>query len=131
QEDIKKEGGDFRAMSIVDIRKRCFAYASKYAKIQSEQFQRLGILGEWNNPYFTMSPEYEGETLEVFARFVEAGLVYKQLKPVHWSIANQTALADAELEYRDREDPSVYVEFPAADPGAFKSKFEVRENAKL
>src|SRR5438477_3574352 len=56
QEDIKKEGGDFRAMSIVDIRKRCFAYASKYAKIQSDQFQRLGILGEWNNPYLTMSP---------------------------------------------------------------------------
>src|SRR5262249_7292003 len=93
----------------------CFAYAQKYAHVQSDQFQRLGILGEWNNPYMTMSPEFEAETLESFARFVEAGLVYKQLKPVHWSIANQTALADAELEYRDREDPSVYVEFPSTD----------------
>src|SRR5437762_2623462 len=130
QEDIKKEGLDFRAMSVVDVRKRCFAYAKKYAAIQSEQFQRLGILGEWHNPYLTMSPEYEGETLEVFARFVEAGLVCKQLKSVHWSIANQTALADAELEYRDREDPSVYVEFSSADPGEFTAKFDVPIDAK-
>ena len=83
--------------------------------MQSEQFQRLGILGEWDNPYLTMTPEYEASTLEVFARFVEAGLVYKQLKPVPWSIANQTALADAELEYKDVDDTSVYVEFPLDD----------------
>ena len=76
-------GPKARSMSIVEIRKLCFEYAEKYTKIQSEQFQRLGILGEWNNPYLTMSREYEAETLEVFARFVEAGLVYKQLKPVH------------------------------------------------
>src|SRR3954447_22047849 len=94
-------GSKAREMSTVEIRQRCFAYADKYTKIQSEQFQRLGILGDWHNPYLTMAPEYEAETLEVFARFVEAGLVYKQLKPVHWSIANQTALADAELEYKD------------------------------
>src|SRR5436305_8323778 len=104
-------GSKARQMSTVEIRKVCFAYAEKYSKIQSEQFQRLGILGEWNNPYLTMKPEYEAQTLEVFARFVEAGLVYKQLKPVPWSVANQTALADAELEYKDVEDPSVYVEF--------------------
>ncbi|HEY8667275.1 MAG TPA: isoleucine--tRNA ligase [Tepidisphaeraceae bacterium] len=119
QEEIKKEGHDFRAMSVVDIRKRCYAYAEKYVHIQSEQFQRLGILGEWNNPYLTMKREYEAETLEVFARFVEADLVYKQLKPVHWSITNQTALADAELEYKDVSSPSIYVEFPAASNGAF------------
>src|SRR3954454_14969336 len=122
-------GSKAREMSNVDIRKLCHAHVNKYVAIQSEQFQRLGILGEWNNPYLTMAPEYEAETLEVFARFVEAGLVYKQLKPVHWSIANQTALADAELEYKDREDPSVFVEFPVANPGAFKSKFDLRENA--
>ena len=101
------------------------------SKIQSEQFQRLGILGEWNNPYLTMAPEYEAETLEVFARFVEAGLVYKQLKPVHWSIANQTALADAELEYKDVDDNSVLRRIPVANPGAFKGKFDVRENAPV
>ena len=72
--------------------------------------------GEWDEPYLTMTPEYEAATLEVFAKFVEAGLVYKKLKPVPWSIANQTALADAELEYKDVEDPQQsIVEFPAAD----------------
>src|SRR5204863_4430926 len=95
---------------------RCFDYAAKYVKVQSEQFQRLGILGEWNNPYLTMQSEYEADVLEVFAKFVEAGLVYKELKPVPWSGSNQTALADAELEYQDVVDSSVYVEFPAVDP---------------
>jgi isoleucyl-tRNA synthetase len=124
-------GPKARELSLVEIRKRCAEYAEKYVKLQSEQFRRLGILGEWNNPYLTMRPEYEAEVLEVFARFVAAGLVYKQLKPVHWSIANQTALADAELEYRDKTDPSVYVEFPVTNPGAFKAKFDVRENATV
>ncbi len=114
QEEIKKEGKNLRDLSVVDVRRRCFAYAEKYAELQSEQFQRLGILGEWQNPYLTLKPEYEADTLEVFARFVAAGLVYKKLKPVPWSVANQTALADAELEYQDVTDPSVFVEFAVA-----------------
>src|SRR3954453_6095717 len=73
-------GPKLREMSVVDVRKRCHAYAAKYAKVQSEQFQRLGILGEWENQYLTMKPEYEADTLSVFAKFVENGLVYKQLK---------------------------------------------------
>jgi isoleucyl-tRNA synthetase len=105
-------GPKLRQMSVVDVRRKCFEYADKYVKVQSQQFQRLGILGEWDNPYLTMKPEYEAEVLEVFAKFVEAGLVYKKLKPVPWSVSNQTALADAELEYQDVEDASVYVEFP-------------------
>lgn len=121
QEQIKKEGKHLRDFSTVEVRQRCFAYADKYAKVQSEQFQRLGILGDWNNPYLTMVPSYEASTLEVFAKFVEAGLVYKQLKPVPWSVANQTALADAELEYQDVTDPSVYVEFPV-DPATELAK---------
>jgi isoleucyl-tRNA synthetase len=112
QQDL---GPKLRQMSVVEIRKLCFEYADKYCKIQSEQFQRLGILGEWANPYLTMSPQYEAQILEVFARFVEARLVEKQLKPVPWSIENQTALADAELEYQDVSDNSVYVEFPGSD----------------
>src|SRR3954453_5400165 len=115
QEEIKKEGKNFREVSTLDMRRRCYAYADKYVKVQSEQFQRLGILGQWDKPYLTMTSNYEAATLEVFARFVEAGLVYKQLKPVPWSVANQTALADAELEYQDVEDASVYVEFPLTD----------------
>jgi isoleucyl-tRNA synthetase len=112
QEEIKKEGKNIREMQTLEVRQRCFAYADKYAKVQSEQFQRLGILGQWDNPYLTMAPAYEAQTLEVFARIVEKGLVYRKLKPVPWSIANQTALADAELEYKDVTDNSVYVEFP-------------------
>ncbi|MEO6437364.1 MAG: class I tRNA ligase family protein, partial [Tepidisphaeraceae bacterium] len=108
-------GTKIRVMDTVDVRRKCQEYAAKYVKVQSQQFQRLGILGEWDNPYLTMTPDYEADTLEVFARFVEAGLVYKQLKPVPWSVSNQTALADAELEYQDVEDASVYVEFPIAD----------------
>ncbi|HZL34524.1 MAG TPA: isoleucine--tRNA ligase [Tepidisphaeraceae bacterium] len=110
-EQIKKEGKNIREMSVLEVRRRCFEYADKYAAVQSEQFQRLGILGDWANPYLTMRPAYEAQTLEVFARIVEKGLVYRKLKPVPWSIANQTALADAELEYEDVTDNSVYVEF--------------------
>ncbi|HZZ44029.1 MAG TPA: isoleucine--tRNA ligase [Tepidisphaeraceae bacterium] len=116
QEEIKKEGKNIREMSTVEVRQRCYAYAEKYAAVQSVQFQRLGILGDWANPYLTMTRDYEASTIEVFAKFVEAGLVYKQLKPVPWSVANQTALADAELEYKDVEDPSIFVEFPI-EPG--------------
>lgn len=116
-------GPKLRQMPVAEVRQMCFDYAARYARIQSEQFQRLGILGEWDRPYLTMAPEYEASTLEVFAKFVEAGLVYKKLKPVPWSVANQTALADAELEYKDVEDPSIYVEFPARDAEKVVSLF--------
>ncbi len=105
-------GSKWREMDVAAVRKLCFEYAQKYAGLQSEQFQRLGILGDWKHPYLTMTPSYEASTLEVFAKFVEAGLVYKKLKPVPWSVSNQTALADAELEYKDVEDTSIFVEFP-------------------
>jgi isoleucyl-tRNA synthetase len=116
QQDV---GPKLRQMNVVDVRRLCFEYADKYVKIQGEQFRRLGILGQWDEPYLTMSPRYEAATLEVFARFVEAGLVYKKLKPVPWSIENQTALADAELEYQDRTDDSVFVEFPLEGENEF------------
>jgi isoleucyl-tRNA synthetase len=109
QEELKSK---IREMSVPEVRKHCFEYAKKYVGIQSQQFQRLGILGDWEHPYLTLSPGYEAATLEVFAKFVEAGLVYKKLKPVPWSVRNQTALADAELEYQDVEDTSIFVEFP-------------------
>ena len=107
-------GSAAATMSAMEIRRSCSAYAEKFAAIQSEQFQRLGVMGEFGRPYITMSPQYEAATLEVFARLAEQGLVYKQLKPVHWSIENRTALADAELEYQDRQDSSVYVLFHLA-----------------
>ena len=121
QEQFK---GKLREMGVAEIRRHCHEYAEKYVVKQGEQFQRLGILGEWNNPYLTMNSEYEAHTLEVFARFVEAGLVYKRLKPVPWSVANQTALADAELEYKDVEDQSIYVEFQVEPASALAKRFD-------
>lgn len=112
QQDL---GPKLRQMNVTEVRRLCHEYAEKYVKVQGEQFQRLGILGEWAHPYLTMTPDYEAATLEVFARFVERDLVRKQRKPVPWSIENQTALADAELEYKDVTDNSIYVEFPLTD----------------
>ncbi|MCK4601497.1 MAG: class I tRNA ligase family protein, partial [Phycisphaerae bacterium] len=112
QKIVEQLGEKMETMAPMEIRRRCCAYAEKFVKIQADQFQRLGVTGEFDESYITMAPRYEADVLEVFARLIEQGLVYKQLRPVHWSIANRTALADAELEYQDREDSSIYVAFP-------------------
>jgi isoleucyl-tRNA synthetase len=96
----------------VTIRKACDAYARKYIDIQREQFIRLGILGEWQNPYLTLNKEYEAEELRMFADIVEKGFVYRGKKPVYWSIPCRTALAEAEVEYKDHVSQSVFVKFP-------------------
>ncbi len=97
------------------IRRECAAAATKFIGLQAEQMKRLLTLAEYADPYFTLQPAYEAKTLEVFADLIDQGVVVRALKPVHWSIANKTALAEAELEYEDREDLSVYVDFEAAD----------------
>ena len=114
---LKNLGAKAAGMVPQQIRKRCQDEAAKFIKLQSRQMRRLGTVGDYDQPYKTMDPHYEAATLEVFARLIEKGLVFRALRPVHWSIANQTALADAELEYADREDQSVYVEFDLVDPG--------------
>ncbi len=93
------------------IRNECAKYAKKHIKQQSQQMQSLLTLANYKQPYLTMNKTYEKNVLNVFSKLVEQGIVYRKLKPVHWSIANQTALADAELEYYDKIDTSVYVEF--------------------
>jgi len=104
------------------IRRKCKAYAEKFVDRQSRQFQRLAVWGDYDKPYITMDPAYEAAVLEVFARVVAQGIVYRQLKPVHWSIENQTALADAELEYHDREDTSIYVLLECCEPARLRSE---------
>jgi len=94
------------------IRKACDAYARRYIDLQREQFKRLGVLGDWDNPYLTLNREYEAEELRLFARIVERGFVYRGKKPVYWSIPCRTALAEAEVEYQDHVSQSVYVKFP-------------------
>src|SRR5256885_1940877 len=101
-----------RALSPLEIRKKCEAFARKFIDIQREQFKRLGVFGDWEHPYLTMDPKYEAEILRAFAVFVEEGLVYEAQKPVFWSTGAQTALAEAEVEYQDRDDTAVCVKFP-------------------
>jgi len=108
---LKELGDEAKDYTRLKIRNKCQSYADKFVKIQSKQMQRLGTTGNYKDPYLTMAPEFESGVLNVFAGLVETGLVYRDLKPVHWSIENQTALADAELEYHDKQDKSIYVLF--------------------
>src|SRR6187431_1303231 len=113
----RKLGAKKANMPAVSIRRACREHASEALKRQTRDFQRLGILGEWDNPYLTMSNHYEAETARLFGRFVERGYVYKGARPVYWCIHDQTALAEAEVEYRQHNSPSVYVKFPlTSDP---------------
>jgi isoleucyl-tRNA synthetase len=113
-----------RGLSPLEVRQRSEAFARKFIDIQREQFKRLGVFGDWDHPYLTMDPAYEAEILRAFAVFVERGLVYKSLKPVFWSTGAQTALAEAEVEYQDREDTAAWVKFPIVT-GPFKDKASI------
>ncbi len=100
-----------RQMSVADFRRACQAYAGKYVEIMREDFKRLGVFGEWDNPYLTMKPAYQADIVRALGRFVEQGMVYKGKKPVHWCMHCRTALAEAEVEYEPHTSPSIYVEF--------------------
>ncbi|MEE8129659.1 MAG: isoleucine--tRNA ligase [Vicinamibacterales bacterium] len=123
------EVGDLNTMAEGErrmaIRRRCADYAHQYVGLQAEHMKQLMTLADFENPYLTLTPDYEAAVLEVFACLVEKGLVYRALKSVHWSIENQTALADAELEYHDREDTAVFVDFEAVDAAAVAKVFGV------
>ena len=113
----RKLGAKKANMSAVSIRRACREHAAQALKNQTRDFKRLGILGTWDDPYLTMSNHYEAETARMFARFVERGYVYKGARPVYWCIHDQTALAEAEVEYQQHTSPSVYVKFPLrSDP---------------
>jgi isoleucyl-tRNA synthetase len=103
-----------RDMSVADFRRACRAYADRYIGVMTEEFQRLGIFGDWDHPYLTMDFRYQAAIVRALGRFVEQGLVYKGKKPVHWCINCRTALAEAEVEYESHTSPSIYVEFPLA-----------------
>ena len=101
-----------RGLSPAEIRTRSEAFARQFIDIQRNSFRRLGVFGDWENPYLTMAPEYEADIIRVFAKLVEQDLVYQSKKPVQWSFGAQTALAEAEVEYQDRKDPAIFVKFP-------------------
>lgn len=121
---MKELGEKKKDLDASAIRRLCRDYAEKYVKIQREEFQRLGVLGEWQQPYLTMTPAYEAAIIREFGKFVERGGVYKGLKPVLWCTQDQTALAEAEVEYDDHTSPSIYVRFPVAgSPAVISTKF--------
>jgi isoleucyl-tRNA synthetase len=111
----KELGAKKEQLSKLEIRRAARKHAEKFLSLQREDFKRLGILGEWENPYMTMDPKYQATIVRVFGKFVEEGSIYKGLRPVHWCISDQTALAEAEVEYKDHTSPSVYVKFPFPD----------------
>lgn len=118
--EIKVDGelGSKKArMSAAEIRAECRKYAEKYVRLQAEDFKRLGVLGDWNHPYLTMSAEYESVIAGAFVDFIEKGYIYKGLKPVNWCINDRTALAEAEVEYENHTSPSIWVRFAlTSDP---------------
>ena len=103
-------------MSATELRRQCREYADKFWNIQRDEFQRLGVLGDWDHPYLTMDKAYEATIIREFGKFVEQGGVYKGLKPVLWCTQDQTALAEAEVEYMDHASPSIFVKFPFDAP---------------
>ncbi|HEX7137893.1 MAG TPA: class I tRNA ligase family protein, partial [Vicinamibacterales bacterium] len=111
-------GAKKRDLSVAEFCRACRAYATRFVGTMTEQFERLGILATWDQPYLTMNFKYEAAIARALGRFVEQGLVYKGKKPVHWCIHCRTALAEAEVEYENHTSPSIYVEFPLADESA-------------
>ncbi len=102
-------------MSVADFRDKCREFATQYVGRMTEQFQRLGVLGEWENPYITLLPEFEAKQIEVFGKMAEKGLIYKGMKSVYWCPHDQTALAEAEIDYQDDPCTTIFVKFPVKD----------------
>ena len=110
-------------MPAIAVRRACREYAQKYVDLQSEGFQRLGVFGQFDDPYLTMSKGYEAKIAETFFEFFEQGFVYKGLKPVYWCIHDRTALAEAEVEYEMHTSPSIYVRYGLSErPGGHRSR---------
>ena len=112
---IKQQKLNRKRMSIPEFRSACEAFAQNFVDIQRDEFKRLGVLGEWDKPYTTMAPSFEAEEVKVFGKMYEKGYIYKGLKPVYWCPHDETALAEAEIEYQDDPCTSVYVKFAMKD----------------
>lgn len=112
---IKKNKLDRKKMTVPEFRRACESFAADFVSIQREQFRRLGVTGDWENPYLTMKPEFEARELRVFGKMYEKGYIYKGLKPVYWCPHDETALAEAEIDYKDVPCTSIYVKFRTVD----------------
>ncbi|HEY8487038.1 MAG TPA: isoleucine--tRNA ligase [Limnochordales bacterium] len=117
-EVIRHTGLDRRQVPVVEFRRRCKEYALQFVEIQRQEFKRLGVWGDWERPYLTLEPEYEARQVELFGRMASRGYIYRGLKPVYWCPRCETALAEAEVEYRLKRSPSIYVLFPVRESPA-------------
>ena len=109
---IKQNKLNRKAMSVAEFRTACHEFAQHYVDVQREGFKRMGVIGDWENPYLTMSPSFEAEEVKIFGAMYKNGYIYKGLKPVYWCPHDETALAEAEIEYQDDPVTTVYVKFP-------------------
>lgn len=109
-------GEEKSKLDVMEVRSRCREYALHYVDRQSEQFQRLGVQGDFEDPYLTLRPAYEAVNIKVLSQLLEQGLIFRSRKPIHWCPRCVTALAEAELEYKDKISPSIYVKFPLLEP---------------
>lgn len=114
---LTKSGVDRKSMSVAEFRKLCEEYAWKQIEQQRKDFKRLGVQGEWDNPYVTLTPDYEAAQIRVFGEMAKKGYIYRGLKPIYWSPSSESALAEAEIEYQDVRGPSIYVAFDVKDGG--------------
>lgn len=124
----KRLGKEKASISQADLRARCRDYALKYVDRQRDQFIRLGITGDWPHPYLTLDHVYEAGIVRAFNRLYQEGLIYKGKKPIHWCWSDQTALAEAEIEYADEPSPSIYVKFPLLSDFELLSEYEQSKN---
>lgn len=111
EQAVTNSGVDRKSMTTAEFREYCKNYALEQVDKQREDFKKLNVIADWDNPYITLTPEYEARQIEVFAKMASKGLIFKGLKPVYWSPSSETALAEAEIEYKDKKDPSIYVAF--------------------
>ena len=112
---LTKKGVNRKEMSVAEFRKLCEEYAYVQINNQREQFKRIGVRGDWDNPYITLKPEYEAQQIKVFGEMAKKGYIYKGKKPVYWSPSSESALAEAEIEYQDKRSASIYVAFEVTD----------------
>lgn len=115
EQRLTNDGVNRKELTLAEFRQLCEKYAKEQMSIQREQFKRIGVRGDWENPYLTLHPEYEAKQIKVFGEMAKKGYIYKGLKPVFWSPSSESALAEAEIEYQDKRSPSIYVGFKVRD----------------
>ena len=121
---IKQNKLNRKAMSVPEFRSACHEFAAHYVDVQMEAFKRIGVIGDWEHPYLTMNPSFEAEEVKVFGEMYKRGYIYKGLKPVYWCPHDETALAEAEIEYQDDPVTTVYVKFPMHDDQGKLSSYD-------